>query len=1095
MQSKSFVKLLLVATLGNVAVLAEVPDPVVAGLPSTIDFPLFVDCLDGPNATIPTGCAASNFHPDPRIDLADFAVVQRGYLLNPSALQNATETAGEISPVDNVDEYPFQGFFGSTATVDFATPSINNRPDLVVRLDIIRPNGSTASTTASCGTNARLDTVFLDATGTWKIRVRAYESWPNCGFGADETLRTGLYTLSLCLSNPVGIPIEFGEAQSNVFTCDCHIVNYEFTGGKGEVISLMYLGPAVTRQVRLYAPDGALLGASGGGAGASLNDVMLPLNGTYRIAVEAADGQASLSFSLGLTKLDDAVPIPFSTVIPGNLAVPAEADTYSFDGTFGTSVTVDFATPSTGNRPDLVARVDLVRPNGTVAATTATCGNNVRLDTIAIDMTGSWTVRVRAYESWFNCGFGPDLNLVTGDYSLVLCPSNAPPIAIAYGETKNGNFEVDCQIVNYQFAGVTGEIASIMYLGPASTRRVRLFAPNGALLATSGGGQGASLTDIALPLTGLYRISVEASDNQPAGSFSLGLSKLENSSPIAVDTLTPDSVELVAEAKTYSFFGVFGDVATADFSTPSVTGRPDLVVRLDLIRPNGTLATTTASCGNNVRLDSVLLDATGTWTVRVRAYESWFNCGFGGDTNLLTGDFNLTVCTSDAPATPIAYGQTRNGTLIADCQIVNYEFAGTASDIATIMYFGSAFSRRIQLFAPNGTVIATSGGGQGASLNDIILPTTGTYRIAVEAGDNQTGGDFSIGLSRLGATFPIALDTATAGSLGQIGELDAFSFSGIFGATTNVDYSTALVANVPDIVTRLDLVRPNGSVAATTATCGGNARLDNIRLDASGTWTARVRAYESWFNCGFGTNTGLLTGSYTIAVSLSNSPPTAIAYGQTRNGNLLLDSQIVNFQFAGSLGDLTTAVFYSPAFVRRIQLFAPNGILLAASGGGQGGGIVDLPLPMNGQYRLAVEAADNQPTGTFSVGLTELGGAAPMVVNTTTPGTINQAAEVLLYSINRTNGDVVSVNFVTPVQNNKPDLPVRLDFIRPDGSTASSTASCSGTAQLNNIAIDQTGLWTVRVRAYESWVNCGFGADVALLTGAFTVKVCPGVCP
>ena len=89
----------------------------------------------------------------------------------------------------------------------------------------------------------------------------------------------------------------------------------------------------------------------------------------------------------------------------------------------------------------------------------------------------------------------------------------------------------------------------------------------------------------------------------------------------------------------------------------------------------------------------------------------------------------------------------------------------------------------------------------------------------------------------------------------------------------------------------------------------------------------------------------------------------------------------------------------------------------------------------------------------------------------------------------------MSVDFVTVVSSGKPDLAVRLELIRPDGTSASSTASCGGTAKLNNVNVNQTGTWTVRVRAYESWNNCGFGADTGLLTGAFTVKVCTGACP
>lgn len=71
------------------------------------------------------------------------------------------------------------------------------------------------------------------------------------------------------------------------------------------------------------------------------------------------------------------------------------------------TVTVDFSTPNTGsgcNPPDVLVRLELVRPSGTVAATTATCycSYNARLDAVPINETGTWTMRVRAYEQWVN---------------------------------------------------------------------------------------------------------------------------------------------------------------------------------------------------------------------------------------------------------------------------------------------------------------------------------------------------------------------------------------------------------------------------------------------------------------------------------------------------------------------------------------------------------------------------------------------------------------------------------------------------------------------------------------------------------------------
>ena len=1094
------VSLLVVVLASAVLLTAEVrgvePYATTAGLPLTFDIAAFGECLDGPAAAIAPGCSTANFHLDGHVDLLDVAIVQRSFMLAPGPIQLGAETAGMIDPIGDVDEYTFFGMFGISATVDFVTPTVNNRPDLVVRLDLVRPNGTTATSTASCSTTARLDSFVLDATGTWKVRVAVYESWASCGYGADDALRTGLYTLTVCLSNAVPIPIAYGETKTGSFFSDCQIVNYQFQGSVDDLVTVLYFGTAVQRRVQLYGPNGALLVTGGGGQGGGFLDALLPLDGTYRIAVEAADGQATGSFTIGLTELGGATPIGSSMATAGALSRVAEADDYSFEGIYGTTVTVDFVTPSVNNRPDIVSRVDLVRPNGTPATSTASCSATARLDSVVVDAAGTWTVRVRAYEAWYNCGYGPDTDITKGNYTLTVCTSDAPSIPIAYGQSKPGSFTTDCQIVNYAFQGAVGDVVTALYFGTSAARRVQLFGPNGTLLVNGGGGQGGGFVDALLPLDGMYRIAVEVADGQQPGNFTVGLNKLGNATPIALNTPTAGALSQIAEADVYSFNGTFGTSATVDFVTPLVNNRPDIVVRLDLVRPNGTQATSTATCGTTARLDSVVLDATGVWVVRVRAYESWFNCGFGQDPGLTTGNYTLTVGTSNADPIPIAYGQTKQGSFTSDCQIVNYSFNGSVGDFATVLYFGPTPARRVQLYNPNGGLVVNGGGGPGGGFLDASLPLNGTYRIAVEASDGQASGDFSIGLSELSQAVSIAFSTSTPGSLWAVGDADLYSFEGTFGGYVTVDLSTPLVENRPDIVPRLDLVRPNGSLATQTASCGTTARIDVASIDATGTWTVRVRPYESWVNCGVGVDTGPLTGSYTLSVCSSDAAPIPIAYGETKNGNFGTDCQVVNYAFQGSFGDAVALMYAGPAVARRMLLYAPNGTQIAASGGGSCPTLGDIVLPLDGQYRIWVEAADNQATGGFSIGVNKLPAAAPIAFNTPRFAAISQTGEVDVYSFAGTSGTSVTVDFITPNVGGIPDLPVRMDLVRPNGTVATSTASCGTTARLQSVQLDATGTWLARVRAYESWCNCGSGVASNLMTGSYTVTVCnQATCP
>ncbi|MEK7711207.1 MAG: hypothetical protein AAB341_04845, partial [Planctomycetota bacterium] len=138
-------------------------EDVVAGASTTLDYPAFYDCLDGPNAPVAAGCSTSNFHPDGHVDLRDFAVLQRSYrTLSPSAIQPGAETVGEIAPIDDIDVFTFLAPQGAFVTVDFSTPTVNSRPDLVPRLDLIRPDATVASTVPSCDFTARLDNIAVN---------------------------------------------------------------------------------------------------------------------------------------------------------------------------------------------------------------------------------------------------------------------------------------------------------------------------------------------------------------------------------------------------------------------------------------------------------------------------------------------------------------------------------------------------------------------------------------------------------------------------------------------------------------------------------------------------------------------------------------------------------------------------------------------------------------------------------------------------------------------------------------------------------------------------------------------------------------------
>lgn len=190
---------LVSAVLSACAAQAQDTDEVIAGAATTLNYPVFYDCFDGPSAGLAPGCATANFRPDGHVDLHDFAILQRSYqTLATTAIQTGGEMVGEISAIGDTDVFTFFAAQGAFITVDYYTPiAAGSYPDHFARLDLIRPDGTSANSSPGCG-NFRLDNIAVNQTGSWTVRVRTHETWFNCGYGFIPALTTGAYRLTVC---------------------------------------------------------------------------------------------------------------------------------------------------------------------------------------------------------------------------------------------------------------------------------------------------------------------------------------------------------------------------------------------------------------------------------------------------------------------------------------------------------------------------------------------------------------------------------------------------------------------------------------------------------------------------------------------------------------------------------------------------------------------------------------------------------------------------------------------------------------------------------------------------------------------------------
>jgi hypothetical protein len=175
----------------------------------------------------------------------------------------------------------------------------------------------------------------------------------------------------------------------------------------------------------------------------------------------------------------------------------------------------------------------------------------------------------------------------------------------------------------FRFQGVTGEVVSIRVTdqsggGSIPGCRVELMRPAGTLLTTI---SNTSMCEIrtTLDASGLFLIRVFESSNTAAMTYALQIDRLAPFSTTAASInpgaiITGEHIDPDGDNDLYLFNGVTGDVVSLR-TTDQSGGGSIPSVRLELFRPDGTLATTAVN--NTTAVIDTALDQTGVFTLRV----------------------------------------------------------------------------------------------------------------------------------------------------------------------------------------------------------------------------------------------------------------------------------------------------------------------------------------------------------------------------------------------------------------------------------------------------------------------------------------------
>ena len=484
-------------------------------------------------------------------------------------------------------------------------------------------------------------------------------------------------------------------------------------------------------------PDGSIVLMGGMDSSSWLNDVwrFMPAGsslqnpshtytvpGTYSVALQTynAGGYNSTQKAGYINvsaEVPTATPISFGETVNGTINSQGQTNNYTFNANAGDTIYSRMSSSWSGG-----PQIRLYAPNGTqISVSTQSLGSFATDMTLQLPLTGTYTLLA-----------GDNFGDATGTYGLFLQRTNdaGNTEPIAFGETKAGSITRSAEMKNYTFSANAGDtIYSRMSSSWSGGPQIRLYAPNGTQISVSTQSLGSFATDMTLqlPLTGTYTLLAGDNFGDATGTYGLFLQRTNdagNTEPIAFGETKAGSITRSAEMMNYTFDANAGDTIFSRMSS-SWSGGP----QIRLYAPNGTqISVSTQSLGSFATDMTLQLPLTGTYTLLA-----------GDNFGDATGTYGLFLQrTNDAGNTePIAFGETKAGSITRSAEMMNYTFDANAGDtIYSRMSSSWSGGPQIRLYAPNGTQISVSTQSLGSFATDMTLqlPLTGTYTLL--AGDN-----------------------------------------------------------------------------------------------------------------------------------------------------------------------------------------------------------------------------------------------------------------------------------------------------------------------------------------------------------------------
>lgn len=367
-------------------------------------------------------------------------------------------------------------------------------------LAINKPDGTSLTSTFSCGSSIFLEPVVLPDSGSYTVILDP--SGAGTGGGTATLYESNDVTGTITVSGPSVLVQLPTPGQNGRLT---------FEGTAGQRISANGSSSLTTCwSLGIYKPDGTQLASTFScGSAILVEPQLLPVSGTYTVLVDpsgAGTGQATVNI---YDVVDVTGPITMDgPAVPVNITTPGQNARLSFDGTAGQRVSVNGSSGLS-----TCWSIAILKPDGTQLANTFTCGSTAFIEPQTLPVTGSYTVLIDPSGAGTGSATANLYNVVDVTGSITLG-----------GSSVNVSLATPGQKASYTMSGTSGQQATVRVVGSTfACVTVTLLKPDGTTLtSTFTCGSTFNLATQTLPVTGTYTVVVDPNTSS-TGSLTLSV--------------------------------------------------------------------------------------------------------------------------------------------------------------------------------------------------------------------------------------------------------------------------------------------------------------------------------------------------------------------------------------------------------------------------------------------------------------------------------------------------------------------------------------------------------------------------------------------